>query len=172
MLVPGPEQLRMAQREVSVMRSLQHPNIIPLLASSVEDTNDPGSPSKQVICMLFPLYMVSCCALQLLHDPFNRFMFDSVGRLCAAWISLRCGDKASRQYVDLQRSAEHLHAGMGPILNKYLQHGCVPSCTDTFGGCRSAEQCKQCTSQSRHSHTATLRSAVLKTHFADLIPTL
>ena len=139
------------------MRSLQHPNIIPLLASSVENTTDPGSPSKQVIYMLFPLYMVSCCALQLLHDSSNRSVFYSVGRSYAACLSLRRGDKARRQYFDIQRSAEHLHAGMGPILKNYSHHGCVPSCADTFGVCRSAVQCKQCTSQSLHSHTAILR---------------
>ena len=61
------EQLALARQEMAVMRSLQHPNLLPLLAHSITQQRHEGA-ALQVVYMLFPLYevgagqhLVACC---------------------------------------------------------------------------------------------------------------
>eukprot|EP00891_Asterochloris_glomerata_P009358 jgi/Astpho2/9358/e_gw1.00142.26.1_t len=49
------EQLALARQEMAVMRSLQHPNLLPLLAHSITQQRHEGA-ALQVVYMLFPLY--------------------------------------------------------------------------------------------------------------------
>ena len=51
------EQLALARQEMAVMRSLQHPNLLPLLAHSITQQRHEGA-ALQVVYMLFPLYEV------------------------------------------------------------------------------------------------------------------
>jgi len=57
--ISGEEQLALAEREVAFMKVLQHPNLLPLLDSSVERVAGPEATSQEVVYLLFPLYTVS-----------------------------------------------------------------------------------------------------------------
>ena len=50
--------LAQAQREIAVMRRLQHPCLLPLLGASVTPEADAEHGSRYVVQMLFPLYLV------------------------------------------------------------------------------------------------------------------
>ena len=52
------------------MRALQHPNLLPLLESSVERVAGPDGTSQEVVYLLFPLYSVSTAnPTKLPHCP-------------------------------------------------------------------------------------------------------
>lgn len=55
MIAATGDQLRLANREVDVMKRLHHPNLLPLLTSSVSTLQDDERGIKNVIYMLFPL---------------------------------------------------------------------------------------------------------------------
>lgn len=58
-LLGDQEQVRLAHREVEMLKTLDHPNLLPLLHSSVEVNPDRTTESRQVLYMLFPLYEVN-----------------------------------------------------------------------------------------------------------------
>lgn len=58
------EHAELATREIRVMQSLRHPNLLPLLASEHKQIDDEES-GVSAFYMLFPLYPVQSCLLTL-----------------------------------------------------------------------------------------------------------
>lgn len=56
MLLNGPDELSLVEKEVSFMQRLHHPNLLPLLDVSFQKTEDSMVTTAY---MLFPLYEVS-----------------------------------------------------------------------------------------------------------------
>ena len=55
-LLNGPGEIRTLEKEIHFMQTLHHPNLLPLLDSSLEGSNES---TATVAYMLYPLYEVS-----------------------------------------------------------------------------------------------------------------
>ena len=70
------EQVEEVRREIEVMGRLRHPNLLPLLASSLEERTLPDGSRRQVALMLFPRARASAAA---------GAAADAAGLFCDCW---------------------------------------------------------------------------------------